>query len=119
MYYILVQLPCCTNMSYWTQLWEVYNDRRCVRTYHGHRQAIQDVNFDNDGKRFLSAAHDCYVKLWDTETGVCIGRFTNEKIPYCAKFNPDLDKQDLFVAGTSNNKIICVIKKIDLSKTVY
>lgn len=86
----------------------MYKDRRCVRTYYGHRQAVRDISFDNDGKRFLSAAYDRYVKLWDTETGACISRFTSRKIPYCAKFNPDPDKQHLFVAGTSDKKIICV-----------
>lgn len=98
----------CANISYFVQLWEVYKDRRCIRTYYGHRQAVRDISFDNDGKRFLSAAYDRYVKLWDTETGACISRFTNRNIPYCAKFNPDPDKQHLFVAGTSDKKIICV-----------
>lgn len=95
------------SMDCRVKLWEVYKDRRCVRTYYGHRQAVRDVSFDNDGKRFLSAGYDRYVKLWDTETGACISRFTSRKIPYCAKFNPDPDKQHLFVAGTSDKKIIC------------
>ena len=29
-------------------------------------------------------------------------------MPYCVKFNPDEDKQHLFVAGTSDKKIVCV-----------
>ncbi|CAH0605696.1 unnamed protein product [Chrysodeixis includens] len=89
------------------KIWEVYGDRRCIRTYFGHRQAVRDVNFNNSGKQFLSAAYDRYIKLWDTETGECISRFTSRKVPYCAKFNPDEDKQNLFVAGTSDKKIIC------------
>ena len=40
--------------------------------------------------------------------GECISRFTSKKIPYCVKFNPDEEKQDLFVAGTSDKKIVCV-----------
>lgn len=89
------------------KIWEVYGDRRCIRTYFGHRQAVRDVNFNNTGDKFLSAAYDRYIKLWDTETGECISRFTSRKVPYCAKFNPDEDKQNLFVAGTSDKKIIC------------
>lgn len=89
------------------KIWEVYNERRCVRTYYGHRQAVRDINFNNSGKQFLSAAYDRYIKLWDTETGQVISRFTSRKIPYCVKFNPDRNKQHLFVAGTSDKKIIC------------
>jgi WD40 repeat protein len=57
---------------------------------------------------FKCLAYDRYIKLWDTETGECISRFTSRKIPYCAKFHPEEDKQHLFVAGTSDKKIICV-----------
>lgn len=89
------------------KIWEVYNERRCVRTYYGHRQAVRDINFNNSGKQFLSAAYDRYIKLWDTETGQVVSRFTSRKIPYCVKFNPDKNKQHLFVAGTSDKKIIC------------
>lgn len=89
------------------KLWEVYNERRLLRTYFGHRQAVRDINFNNSGKLFLSAAYDRYIKLWDTETGQVVSRFTSRKIPYCVKFNPDRNKQHLFVAGTSDKKIIC------------
>ncbi|XP_068698123.1 pre-mRNA-processing factor 17-like [Montipora capricornis] len=88
------------------KLWEVYGKRRCLRTFMGHSKAVRDISFNNPGTQFLSAAYDRYVKLWDTETGECIGRFTNRKIPYCVKFNPDEDKQHLFVCGTSDKKIL-------------
>ncbi|CAG9763920.1 unnamed protein product [Ceutorhynchus assimilis] len=89
------------------KIWEVYKERRCVRTYYGHRQAVRDINFNNNGNQFLSAGYDRYIKLWDTETGRVVSRFTSRKIPYCVKFNPDYNKQHLFVAGTSDKKIIC------------
>ncbi|KAI9563186.1 hypothetical protein GHT06_010644 [Daphnia sinensis] len=89
------------------KIWEVYKDRRCVRTYFGHRQAVRDISFNNSGEKFLSAAYDRYIKLWDTETGQVISRFTNKKVPYCVKFNPDEDKQHLFVAGMADKKIVC------------
>ncbi|XP_059367999.1 pre-mRNA-processing factor 17 [Carassius carassius] len=88
------------------KLWEVYNDRRCARTFIGHSKAVRDVCFNNTGTQFLSAAYDRYLKLWDSETGQCIARFTNRKVPYCVKFNPDEDKQNLFVAGMSDKKIV-------------
>ncbi|CAM2111889.1 pre-mRNA-processing factor 17 [Caretta caretta] len=88
------------------KLWEVYGERRCLRTFIGHSKAVRDICFNNAGTQFLSAAYDRYLKLWDTETGQCVSRFTNRKVPYCVKFNPDEDKQNLFVAGMSDKKIV-------------
>jgi pre-mRNA-processing factor 17 len=53
------------------------------------------------------ALADRFCKLWDTETGECISRFSSRKVPYCVKFNPEEDKQHLFVCGTSDKKILC------------
>ncbi|XP_046581389.1 pre-mRNA-processing factor 17-like [Haliotis rubra] len=89
------------------KIWEVYNERVCVRTYAGHKQAVRDITFNNEGNEFLSCGYDRYCKLWDTETGQCKSHFTSRKVPYCIKFNPDKDKQHLFVAGTSDKKIVC------------
>ena len=89
------------------KLWEVYGKRRCIRTYVGHKLGIRDINFNNPGDRFLTASYDRSIKMWDTETGDVVGRFTNNKMAFCVKFNPNDDKQHLIVAGTSSNKIIC------------
>ena len=40
--------------------------------------------------------------------GECKSRFTSRKVPYCIKYHPEEDKQHLFVAGTSDKKIVCV-----------
>uniref|UniRef100_A0A803SUZ3 Cell division cycle 40 n=1 Tax=Anolis carolinensis TaxID=28377 RepID=A0A803SUZ3_ANOCA len=53
------------------KLWEVYGERRCLRTFIGHSKAVRDICFNNAGNQFLSAAYDRYLKLWDTETGSC------------------------------------------------
>ncbi len=79
-----------------------------MRTYFGHRQAVRDINFNNEGDKFLSASYDRYIKQWDTETGQVTCRFTNKKVPYCVKYHPDPDKQHLFVAGMADKKIVCV-----------
>ena len=47
----------------------MYNQRRLLRTFNGHKQAVRDACFNNGGDKFLSAAYDRYIKLWDTETG--------------------------------------------------
>lgn len=74
----------------------------------GHTKAVKDVCFSNDGRRFLSCGYDRQMKLWDTETGQCIKRFSNGKTPYVIKFHPDEDKQNIFMAGMSDKKIIQV-----------
>ena len=89
------------------KLWEVYNNRRCIRTYSGHKMAVKDADFNSKGDRFVSTSYDRFIKLWDTETGECINRYTNNKVAYCVKFNPDDDKQHLFLAGTADKKIVC------------
>ena len=90
------------------KLFEMYNERRCVRTYIGHTLGVRDVCFNNDGTRFLSASYDRWAKLWDTETGQCIARFTTKSVPYCVRFNPDPNKQHFFLAGQQNKKVVCV-----------
>ncbi|KAI0257316.1 pre-mRNA splicing factor [Lactifluus subvellereus] len=88
------------------KLWDVYTHGNCLRTFHGHGKAVKDVTFSNDGRRFLSCGYDRYMKLWDTETGQCLQRFNNGKIPYVVRFHPDDDKQHIFLAGMSDKKII-------------
>lgn len=89
------------------KLWEMYKEKRCIITYSGHKQGVRAICFNRDGSNFVSGSYDKYVKLWDTETGQCKQRFTNGKMTYCLKFHPDEDKSHLFLAGMSNNKIIC------------
>ncbi|KAF9581302.1 hypothetical protein BGW38_001730 [Lunasporangiospora selenospora] len=93
------------SMDSKVKLWDVYHDRRVLRTYMGHTKAVRDVTFNNDGTRFMSASYDRNMKLWDTETGQCISTFSTKKIPYVVKFNPDEDKQNVFLAGCSDHKI--------------
>ena len=89
------------------KLWEMYKERRCIMTYSGHKQGVRNICFNRTGNKFISASYDKYLKLWDTETGQCVQRFTNNKIAYCVKFHPDEENSHLFLAGMSNNKILC------------
>ncbi|KAK9387675.1 WD40-repeat-containing domain protein [Lipomyces mesembrius] len=88
------------------KLWDCYHDRELLRSYLGHTKAVKDIWFTNDGTKFLSASYDTQIKLWDTETGKVISRFSTGKTPNVIRFNPDEDKQDQFLVGTSDKKIV-------------
>ncbi|KCV72167.1 hypothetical protein H696_01569 [Fonticula alba] len=86
------------------KIWQVYDDRRCMRTYLGHSKAVRDINFTADGRRFLSASFDRTVKIWDTETGACLSSYSSPKIPFCATFNPR--NEDEFLVGSAEKRIV-------------
>ncbi|GFZ50906.1 Pre-mRNA-processing factor 17 [Saitozyma sp. JCM 24511] len=94
------------SMDTKVKLWDVYHEGNCLRTFLGHSQAVKDVAFNNKGEKFMSASYDRYLKMWDTETGKCIQAFTNGKIPNVVKFHPDPDKQNIWLAGMQDKKII-------------
>ncbi|SCV70516.1 BQ2448_1910 [Microbotryum intermedium] len=94
------------SMDTRVKLWDVYREGKCLRTFMGHSKAVHDVTFDNDGAQFLSCAFDRQMKLWDTETGACKQAFSNGKIPYTIKFNPN--NNNVFLAGMHDKKIIQV-----------
>lgn len=85
---------------------DMYHDRELLRTYSGHSKAVSDICFNNSGTQFLSASYDRMMKLWDTEKGVCISKFTTGKTPHCIKFNPDPEHSHEFLAGMSDKKIV-------------
>jgi pre-mRNA-processing factor 17 len=86
------------------KLWDVYGKRQCLRSFFGHDKAVRDICFSNDGARFLSCGYDRYIRMWDTETGACLGRYNNRKLPYCVKFHPH--RQNEFLVGCSDKKIV-------------
>ncbi|KAI5288579.1 hypothetical protein KEM54_005102 [Ascosphaera aggregata] len=88
------------------KLWDVYHDRELLRTYSGHSKSISDTTFHPTGKSFLSASYDRQIKLWDTESGKCISRFSTGKTPHVIRFNPDPEHSHEFIAGMSDKKIV-------------
>lgn len=89
------------------KIWELYGGRRMLRTYKGHTKGVRDICFNNNGSEFVSAGFDRMCRLWDTETGKCKGRFSTKREPFCVKIHPAEDKQNLFVVGTADKKILC------------
>ena len=72
----------------------------------GHAaQGVRDINFSNDGRRFLSTSYDKVIKLWDTETGQVIRTFGEGKMFFVAKFHPDPAKQNVLMAGAQDKKV--------------
>ncbi|KAH8881693.1 WD40 repeat-like protein [Thozetella sp. PMI_491] len=88
------------------KIFDVYRQRELLRTFSGHSKAITDLDFNPDGRRFLSGSWDRFIKLWDTETGACIAKFTSGKTPNVIKFNPSEEHSSCFLAGMSDKKIL-------------
>lgn len=67
---------------------------------------MRDINFNNDGTKFMSSSYDkSGVKLWDTETGQIISTLGDGKMYYTAKLHPNEDKQNMLFAGGADKKI--------------
>ncbi|RDW69056.1 WD40 repeat domain-containing protein [Aspergillus mulundensis] len=88
------------------KIWDVYHSRELLRTFSGHSKAITDTDFHVTGKTFLTASYDRQMKLWDTETGQCISRFSTGKTPHVIRFNPHPEHSHEFLAGMSDKKIV-------------
>ncbi|QPG95801.1 hypothetical protein C2857_002139 [Epichloe festucae Fl1] len=85
---------------------DTYHDKELLRSYSGHSKAVSDICFNTSGTQFLSASYDRTIKLWDTETGGCISKFTTGKTPHVIKFNTNAEHATEFLAGMSDKKII-------------
>jgi pre-mRNA-processing factor 17 len=94
------------SMDHTVKIWEAYGQRKCLRSYMGHSEAVRDMCFSADGTKFWTASYDKFVKVWDTETGQVISRHTTKKIPYCVRVHPT--RPDEFLVGQSNKKIVQV-----------
>ncbi|KAK3723005.1 hypothetical protein LTR37_002151 [Vermiconidia calcicola] len=88
------------------KLWDVYHDRELLRSYSGHNKSVVDTDFSPDGTRFLSASYDRQMKVWDTETGACLGRYSTGSTPHVIRWQPDNASGQEFLAGMHDNKIV-------------
>ncbi|KAI1850870.1 hypothetical protein JX266_003535 [Neoarthrinium moseri] len=88
------------------KIFDMYHQKELLRTYSGHTKAVSDICFNNSGTQFLSASFDRMMKLWDTETGTCINKFTTGKTPHVIRFNPSPEHSHEFLAGMSDKKIV-------------
>ncbi|KAJ5784563.1 Pre-mRNA-processing factor [Penicillium pulvis] len=88
------------------KIWDAYHSRELLRTFSGHSKAISDTDFHPTGKTFLTGSYDRQIKLWDTEYGKCLGRFSTGKTPHVVRFNPNPEHSHEFLAGMSDKKIV-------------
>jgi pre-mRNA-processing factor 17 len=86
------------------QIWDVADHRRVRRTYLGHSAAVRQVTFGGDGREFISCGYDKVARVWDTETGACVGAFAGDKVPLCATWYP-LDA-NIFLVGSASRKAL-------------
>lgn len=87
------------------KLWDVYRNKECTRTYLGHKNAVKDLSFTNDGLHFLSTGLDDRCNYWDTETGQVVQTFKLPAHPFCGQINPDEARQHSFLVGDLNRKV--------------
>ncbi|KAI0424756.1 WD40-repeat-containing domain protein [Xylaria sp. FL1042] len=88
------------------KLFDVYHNKELLRSYHGHTKAVSDISFNRDGTQFVSGSFDRFMKVFDTETGQCLTKFTTGKTPNVLRFNPSLEHSTEFLSGFSDNKIV-------------
>ena len=83
------------------KLWDLYGERKCLRTYFGHGKAVRDVEFSSSGQFFLSASLDKSVKLWNTESGECLNKWILDSMAFLVRFVTDQE----FLVATGDNCI--------------
>jgi WD40 repeat protein len=64
-----VLLALCAGLDGKVKIWDALGSYKCMRTYLGHSKGVKDINFTNDGAKFVSVGYDKNIRLWDTETG--------------------------------------------------
>ena len=94
-----------SSMDGTVRIWDTVNDKRCMRSYHGHKEAVRGAHFKpNDGVDFLSFSFDTKIKIWDVETGKCKHTLGNGKVPYSCKYSPT--EPHVVLAACKDKKII-------------
>ncbi|KAK2069189.1 hypothetical protein P8C59_003792 [Phyllachora maydis] len=83
------------------KIFDIYHNRDVLRSYAGHAKAVCDIDFNHDGTRFLSASYDRHVKVWDTETGACLNRFSPGKTSFVARWATGAEHRHEFLVGTT------------------
>ncbi|KAJ2882289.1 hypothetical protein IWW38_005679, partial [Coemansia aciculifera] len=94
-----------SGMDGQVKIFDTHSSLSLLRTYTGHSKAVRNITFAPSGTSFLSSSYDTFTKLWDTETGQCLQRFSAKgRVPYVAKFYPE--DPNIFLVGQGDKKIV-------------
>jgi len=79
-----------SGLRYSIHLWDMQT-RQTIFNLQGHTGNIYSVMFSPDGSKLVSASGDWTIRLWDTQTGQCIGKPLqgHNNIIWSVAFSPD------------------------------
>jgi len=86
------------------KIWEASGKRRLIQTWNAHEKGVKDVNFSHDRLKIISCGYDKHTRVFDTESGKCLGSYSKKQTPFCSVFYPE--DNNIFFVGQSDKKII-------------
>ena len=84
------------------RLWEAKSGKE-IRTFTGHKKAVNCCAFSPDGIHLISASKDQTLKLWETASGKCLKTITLPWISNYVSFSPTTP--GLIVTANSNGTL--------------
>jgi pre-mRNA-processing factor 17 len=86
------------------KIWEASGKKRLIQTWNAHEKGVKDVNFSHDRLKIVSCGYDKHTRVFDTESGKCLGSYSKRQTPYCSVFYPE--DNNIFFVGQSDKKVI-------------
>ncbi|KAG9290914.1 hypothetical protein G9A89_011064 [Geosiphon pyriformis] len=95
---LCVAVSCSADLT--IKVWDLQNDYKCVKTFHGHDHSVSSVAFlpsewvrsvtpSEDGKWLVTSSNDQTSRLWEISTGECKMEFRgHDHVVECAIFAP-------------------------------
>ncbi|KAH7646919.1 transducin WD0 repeat family [Cryptosporidium bovis] len=89
------------------KIWDTIHKNKCIFIYHGHSNAVREIQFASQRRNcnsFYSCGYDKQTILWDIEYGRIIWKSDIGKTPYCVAIHPT--NENSIIVGYSNKKAI-------------
>ena len=67
------------------KLWDA---GRCVHTFRGHETGVRFLSASAGGGKLASSSYDGMVKVWETDTGLCVNSTSKETMARPCAFSP-------------------------------